>query len=481
MNSLGSRKVVLVSNRLPIHFEETIDGCKIQSAAGGLVTALSPLMKESKGVWVGWPGCNEKVAIDNQITEYNRQSEFRLFPIRLTDDQIEQYYRGFANQSIWPLFHDMLGHAHFETPRWNTYCHVNHIFARETANLIKPGCFTWIHDYQLLLMGAELRKLGVTEELTFFLHIPFPSRDLFKRFPWKVELLESMLQYDHIGFQTQTDHRNFLQCLQAFLSRAQINENEHEAIVEFGERKITVGRYPISIDFKSFDTEARTDEITLAAKNLQSNAQAKVLALGLDRLDYTKGIAERFLSFERALEKYPDLRGELSLIQIVIPSRLKVPDYRDLKNELDNLAGRINGRFSHYGWAPIHYMFRSLDRQELLAHYRACKIACVTPLRDGMNLVAKEFCAATTDCNGVLILSEFAGAAAQLSRGAVLVNPYDLEDTADKIYLACRMGLEERVKRMKVMRTEIKRNDVHQWVGWFLGQPQYSPLVTTII
>ncbi len=465
-----NKRIILVSNRLPVQIETGDEGPELRAASGGLVTALAPLIRKAGGTWIGWPGCDSTVDAGPLLDSHSSDLGYRLKAVSLSQDQIRDFYRGFANQSIWPLFHDLLGQASFHLPNWEQYCAVNRLFAKETFRAIDDDCFVWIHDYQLLMVGKELRELGYDRYLHFFLHIPFPSRDLFQRFPWRDDLLRGMLEYDHLGFQTEKDKRNFLQCVRAFVPEAAVRSKRFQSQVGYEGRTIKVGNYPISIDFTDFDSGARTEDVANASWYIKENVRADTLALGLDRLDYTKGIGQRFLSWERALEKYPELIGKLSLLQVVVPSRLNVPEYQDIKVELDQLAGRINGRFSEHGWIPIHYMFRRLDRVQLLGHYRACEIALITPLRDGMNLVAKEYCAASVDEGGVLILSEFAGAAAQLDKGALVVNPYDVEGTADAIYAAFSMDPQERAARMRKLRMGIRCNDVHRWVSWFMEE-----------
>ncbi|MFQ6007411.1 MAG: trehalose-6-phosphate synthase, partial [Candidatus Zixiibacteriota bacterium] len=302
---------------------------------------------------------------------------------------------------MWPLFHDLLGYCTFDAAKWNMYIEVNRKFAKAIAEQVEPDTFIWVHDYQFMLVGHFLREMNVDRKINFFLHIPFPSRDLFRRLPWKNEIMQSLLEYDSLGFQTQHDRHNFIQCVKVFVPGSTVKTYTRESIVSYEGRTIKLGHYPISIDFDEFNQGAKTKEVADAAWFIHENLPGRKLVLGLDRLDYTKGIPERFLAFERMLEKYPSVHGKICLIQIVVPSRLKVPEYRELKESLDRLAGRINSRFSCHGWVPIHYMFRSLDRIQLLGHYRACEIALITPLRDGMNLIAKEFCASSVDNNGI--------------------------------------------------------------------------------
>lgn len=426
-------------------------------------------MKKNHGTWLGWPGCSPDAPIMSLLKDYSIQQEYNLKPVILTDEDIEKYYRGFSNQTIWPLFHDLLGYTSFEVENWYRYAKVNEQFASEIVNMMRPEHFIWIHDYQLMLVAHYLRDMEINFPLNFFLHIPFPSYDLFKRLPWKNEIIQSLLEYDHIGFQTADDRRNFIQCVKRLVPRATVKVYKRKSEVNLDGRIIILGIYPISIDFHEFNDYAKSNEVADAAWFVHENLPSRKLILGIDRLDYTKGIPERFLAFERMLEKYPDVHKNINLVQIVVPSRLDVPEYQELKEQLDRLAGRINSRFSKQGWIPIHYMFHELNRTQLLGYYRACEIALITPLRDGMNLVSKEYCASSIDNNGVLILSEFTGAADQLSKGALMVNPYDLDGTADAIYAAYIMSPEERKRRMKILRAEIKRNNVQKWIEWFLN------------
>jgi trehalose 6-phosphate synthase len=469
-----SKRLIVVSNRLPVAIGKEGDEWVVKSSPGGLVTALAPIIKRTKGTWIGWPGCSTEAPAETLLDEYCKTQDYDLRPVIVTEEEIAKYYRGFSNRTIWPLFHDLIGNFSFDLGNWNTYMDVNKRFAQAVAEVAEPNDFIWIHDYQLLLVGHYLRELRPDYYLNFFLHIPFPSVDLYRRLPWKTELLEAVLDYDHIGFQTPADRRNFIQCVKWLIPEATRIVRKRRSIIKYSRREIKLGYYPISIDFNEFSEGAKVKEVDDAAWYLHENFAGQTLVLGLDRLDYTKGIPERFLAFERMLEKYPDTIGKISLVQIVIPSRLKVGDYQELKKNLDSLAGRINSRFSRHGWTPINYQFRELDRAQLLGHYRACEIALITPLRDGMNLVAKEYCASSIDNNGTLILSEFAGAAAQLAKGAIMVNPFDVDGTADAIYAALLMDHNERHRRMKILRSEVKRNDVSRWVNWFLGSEKQT-------
>lgn len=474
MVDLTGKRLIVVSNRLPVAVAREDNNWQVKPSSGGLVTALAPLVRSAGGLWIGWPGCSEKAPVDELLASSKDLHGFDLIPVKISEREADKYYRGFSNGSIWPLFHDLLGQFTYDLDEWSTYLQVNERFAQVVAQQMSDDCVLWVNDYQLLYVGHYLRKLGVNHYIHFFLHIPFPSIDLLRRFPQKRDLVRAMLSYDHIGFQTPNDHRNFINSVKLLLPEATRERRRRRSSIHLEEREILTGFYPISIDFAEFNDGARSKEVAEAAWYLRENLHTPVLALGIDRLDYTKGVPERYLAFERMLEKYPEVRGKISLLQIVVPSRLKVPDYRDLKEQLDYLAGRINSRFAQGGWVPIYYEFRELDRIQLLAHYRACEIALITPLRDGMNLVAKEYCASSIENNGVLILSEFAGAATQLSKGAIVVNPYNTDATADAIYAAYLMPPEERRRRMKILRSEVERYDVKRWVDWILNPSQSS-------
>ncbi|WP_303721846.1 trehalose-6-phosphate synthase [Malonomonas rubra] len=471
--------MIVVSNRLPLVVEKIGDEWQIGPAAGGLVTALEPVMRRVNGLWIGWPGSAAKAAPYAELFErFAEQHGYRLAGVPLTEEDVELYYQGFSNETIWPLFHDLLGRTKFELATWQRYQQVNEKFAVAIVDQLLDDQLIWVHDYQLALVGAQLRALGVRNRLAYFLHIPFPSFDLFRRLPWKKKMLDGLLQYDLLGFQTLRDRRNFVASVRELYPQVTADIRRRVTYLDFGNRQVTVGNFPISIDFEEFNQGARQQQVADEAWYLHEHYQGRQLFLGVDRLDYTKGISKRLLAFERALEKYPDLCRQATLIQVVVPSRAQVPEYISLKEELDRLVGRINARFSEHGWVPIHYLYRSLDRTQLLAHYRSCEIALISPLRDGMNLVAKEFCAASIEENGVLILSEFAGASAQLGQHALLVNPFDIEGTADTIWQAFSMDEEERRQRMRQLRSEVRRNNVDRWVEQFMiaVRPQLEDL-----
>jgi trehalose 6-phosphate synthase len=317
-------------------------------------------------------------------------------------------------------------------------------------------------------VSKELRLKIPEIKIGFFLHIPFPPLDIFLKLPWRQELLSSLLEYDLIGFQTMRDRRNFIHCVRTLMEGVDVQGKGHVVTVQSGDKKIKVGHFPISIDYKYFTEKTATREVSDCAWFIHENLSERQILLGIDRLDYTKGIIERLKAFEKFLIKYPELRVKASFIQIVVPSRTRINEYRSLRSEIEEIVGNINGRFTKYGWVPIHYIFGHLDFYELLAYYKSAEIAVITPLKDGMNLVAKEYCACNLDDNGVLILSEFAGASAQLQRGAIMVNPYDVDKVSESIYKAFMMSDDEKKSRMRKMRQGIKKQDIFWWADTFL-------------
>jgi trehalose 6-phosphate synthase/phosphatase len=464
-----NKRLIVVSNRLPIVINKENDRWEIQPGSGGLITALNPILKENNSLWIGWPGTGGDAPIKKLLDQFGSEQGYRLVGIPLSQKDIERYYWGFSNGTLWPLLHDLLGYCKFDLEDWQTYVAVNKKFAETIKKLVQKNDIIWIHDYQLSMVGHFLKKSGVRLPLAYFHHIPFPSLDLLRRLPWKMEYTKALLSFDLLGFQTLRDRRNFVNTATTLIPEASILRRQRNyTLVKYGKKIIQVRHLPISIDFNEFNDAAHSQEVQDAAWYLHENLHERQLMLGIDRLDYTKGMPERFLAFERALEKYPELKHKISLLQVVVPSRTLDPDYQNLKEQLDQVTGRINSRFGDAGWMPIHYIFRSLDNTQLAAHYRTSEIAFITPLRDGMNLVAKEYCACSVDNNGVLILSEFTGAADQLGENALLVNPYDIEKTADTIYRAFTMPLEERQQRMQRLRNQVQRNDVHRWLRHFM-------------
>lgn len=464
-------RLIVVSNRLPFALDSAgEDLWTVTPAVGGLVSAIEPVLRERGGTWIGWPGIAGEIP-QEPLAEATRDAGYKIVPVTLSETERDEFYYGYSNEVIWPLFHDLQNFCNFEPAYWQAYKQVNERYADAIIRSAQPEDFIWVHDYHLMHVAQALRERSVSDKisaLTFFLHIPFPPYDIFSKLPQQRRLLRALLQFDLLGFQTRRDVRNFLQCARRVMPDAKVLSRHELHVIRFEDRKIRVGHFPIGIDFSSFENGAKSEGVAKRSDQLRASFPACQLILGSDRLDYSKGIPERLRAFRDALERYPELRGRVVLIQVVVPSRVEIPRYHEFKGRIDRLVGDINGRFSTSTWIPVQYHFRGLHRDELLAHYRACDIAFITPLKDGMNLVAKEYCACRIDDDGVLILSQFAGAAEQLKPDALLVNPYDVEQMADTILKAFRMGETERDARMKRMRRIVRKENVFWWVDSFL-------------
>lgn len=462
-------KLVIASNRLPIVISGKGRKRTVRPGSGGLVTAMAPVLKNRGGIWVGWPGTSGKDDITDLLDVASKDAGYEIKPVSLTEEEIQRYYYGISNEVLWPLFHDLQSLCNFDPDNWHAYTEVNRKFAQVIADNAGPKDFIWVHDYQLIGVAQELRRMGVRSRMGFFLHIPFPSLDIFVKLPWRSEILNALTEYDLIGFQTMRDRRNFIQCLRTLTPHVSVKGKGHVVSVTMGERHIRVGTFPISIDYNDFRKRAESKDVADRAWFLHEDIPNCKIVLGVDRLDYTKGISMRIKAFQKLLDRHPELHGKITLVQVVVPSRRKIPMYEDLKTDIERLVSEVNGRYTISGWVPIHYIFRSLDKDDLLAYYRTAEVALITPLKDGMNLVAKEYCASNVEEKGVLILSEFAGAAAQLHKGAIMVNPYNIEEVAIAIYKAFIMDDRERKARMKKLRQSIRKQDIYWWVNSYLN------------
>jgi trehalose 6-phosphate synthase/phosphatase len=463
-------RLVIVSNRLPVVFERDGDTLSWRHGSGGLVTSLAPVLRDRGGLWIGWSGLPEESQpdVDATLSASSTATGYELTAVPLSRQDLELYYYGFANEVLWPLFHDLLSHCNFRPDYWHAFERVNRKFAEHVSAHTREGDYIWVHDYHLINVASELRAMGIQGRLGFFLHIPFPPPDIFIKMPWRFDILNALLRYDLVGFQTMRDKRNFIHCIRMLLKDIPVRSAGGFHICTTEEREVNVGVFPISIDFGDFEKRARRKEVSEAAWYIHEDLPQQHIVLGIDRLDYTKGIPYRLEAFRNALRRFPKLRKSMTLVQVVVPSRTDIPKYNTLKVEIERLVGEINGEFTRSGWVPIHYIFRHLKRIELLAYYRTAEIALITPIKDGMNLVAKEYCACNIEENGVLILSEFAGTAAQLHRHALLVNPYDVEGVAETLRDAFSMTYEERARRMRQLRASVRRYDIYRWVENFL-------------
>ncbi len=464
------QRLVVVSNRLPyVLAREEHGSWGLKPGSGGLVTALHPVLRDRGGIWIGWPGVTEAVPdVHDILRAAGRQVGYSFVPVLLTTEEVEKYYHGYSNEIIWPLFHDLQGRCDFNPEYWPVYVGVNRKFAQVLAAHSQAEDFVWVHDYHLMDVAHHAREDGCQAHLAFFLHIPFPPPDIFMKLPERYALLNSLLAYDLVGVQTLRDRRNFVQCVRTLIRNARVRVEHNLHVVQTDDHETRIGNFPIGIDARGYAKRATAPEVEQLVRAIRERYPNRQLVLGIDRLDYTKGIPQRLRAFANLLDRFPELHNRIQLYQIVVPSRMGIHEYDELKAEIERLVGEINGRYSELGWIPIHYFFRSLSTTELLAFYRAAHIALITPLKDGMNLVAKEFCACSLDKESVLILSQFAGASAQLGRAALMVNPYDVEQTADAIYQAFRMSPGEREYRMRRLRRNVSTQNIFWWVDSFM-------------
>jgi trehalose 6-phosphate synthase/phosphatase len=466
---MKAQELVLVSNRIPVTFS-TVDGkLKGTPSSGGLITALEPLLKEHGGIWVGSAGTEDSPEIRRILDESGADSSFRYEPLFLTEEEQTNFYEGFSNEIVWPLFHDLQSRCNFDPRYWEFYERVNRRFAEAVEKVAKAGDLIWIHDYQLMQVGKGLRKLWPDARLAFFLHIPFPSPDIFAKLPWRKQILQDLLAHDLVGLQTGRDQRNLIACLRCFLSEVKISGRGEGRTAISGDRQTLIEPFPISIDYHAFSDQAKSAGVVERAKEIKAKIEGIRIVIGVDRLDYTKGIPERIKAYGYFLRQYPQFRGKVQLIQVVVPSREGIPRYDQLKREVERLVTHINGEFSDPGWVPINFIYRSVARDELISMYSAADVALITCLKDGMNLVAKEYCAAKTEPNGVLLLSEFAGAAPELRVGAILVNPNDEVGVAAALKQALEMAPDERRRRMLRLRQQIRQADILAWRDRFFA------------
>lgn len=450
-------ELVVVSNRLPVTRARRGGSDDWDLSPGGLVSALTPVLQKRASTWVGWPGPGSSAPrrLESQGVQ--------LRPVQLTRSQVENYYEGFSNRTVWPLYHDAVRPAEYHRLWWASYVEVNRLFATAAIDEAARGAVVWIHDYHLQLVPRMIRERRPDLRIGFFLHIPFPPQELFAQIPWRKQILEGLLGADVIGFQTPVGARNFVVLCRRYAdadgSRDELRLHGHTS---------RIGAFPISIDTEEFARVGATPDVLRMAKELRTRlGNPRHVILGVDRLDYTKGIDLRLLVFEELLrEKRIDPR-ECVLVQVAVPSREQVHAYQALRNEIERLVGSINGAFGEVGRTPVHYLHRSFAMPELVALYRAADVMLVTPVRDGMNLVAKEYVASRVDERGVLVLSELTGAAHEL-RSALQVNPYDFDGLKDVIMRALEMSDGEQGRRMTSLRRVVERRHVHAWAHAFL-------------
>ena len=469
----------MVSNRLPVVFEKNNHkgGWSSKPGSGGLVSALMPVLRDRGGVWVGWTGVEgEQAFLAPYLEELSEQVGYGLEGVYLNKSEVKGFYEGFSNEIIWPLFHDLPVDCRFNPRHWEAYRQVNRKFASKIAEVHQPTDIIWVHDYHLIGVAAGLRKRNVSNRIGFFLHIPFPPPDIFLKLPWRDHILSGLLEYDLVGFQTLRDLRNFLRCLRVLYKVELSGKGQVQSLTatplnaaDGRTRRLRVGSFPISIDFEHYAALATSEEVELRISTLRDTIGDRQTILSVDRLDYTKGLLDKLRAYRLLLAQHPDLHEKIVLSLHVVPSRETITQYQQLRTELEQFISEINGTWSRPGWIPIHYYYHSMQPSDLSAHYRYADIMFVSPLKDGMNLVAKEYCASHIHNDGVLVLSEFAGAAAELQKGALLVNPYDIERTAARLYEAATLDKQEVVQRMLKLRQKIQRYDIYHWVDSYLN------------
>ncbi|WP_167748930.1 trehalose-6-phosphate synthase [Cellulomonas sp. HD19AZ1] len=456
--------LVVVANRLPVDVSLDDDGAPSWTRSpGGLVTALAPVMAKADGAWVGWGG-SPGLELDPFDVDGTQ-----LVPVTLTEDDVERYYEGFSNDTLWPLYHDVIAPPTFHRQWWDAYQRVNRRFAEAAARDASPGATVWVHDYQLQLVPAYLRELRPDLRIGYFHHIPFPPLEIFAQLPWRRQVVEGLLGADLLGFQRAGDAANFVRVVRRVTD---LTTRGQTVTVDEGtdaQRVVRAAAFPISIDSRAFDALARTPEVQERAREIRRElGDPEHLLLGVDRLDYTKGIRHRIKAYGELLEDGRLSPTDTVLVQVASPSRENVGAYQQLRDEVELLVGRINGDHGQVGHTPVQYLHQSFPMEEMAALYLAADVMLVTALRDGMNLVAKEYVAARSDDRGALVLSEFTGAADELS-GAVLVNPHDIDGMKDRIVAAVHLDARESRKRMRQLRRRVLSHDVAAWSDEFLA------------
>ena len=454
VHALDGRRLVVVANRLPVSQQ---DGAW-QPSAGGLVTALRPVVEEVDGHWVGWDGGQPDVP--DRVEGFDAA----LHPVSLTDDEVHAYYEGLSNRTLWPLFHDLLQEPVIDRSWWRTYQDVNRRFADAAAAVDDGHPVFWVQDYHLLLVPRMLRERRPTADIGFFLHIPFPPPELVARLPWRDTLLDGLLGADSLGFHTEWYRANFVRSVQQ--SRRDVTVSGDVIYLPDG-HAVRTAAHPISIDADAFGGLATDPETKAELAELREQFAGRRVFLGVDRLDYTKGIRHRLQAIHRLLDERPDLRGHFAFVQVAVPSREDVEEYQDLRDQVELAVGNVNGQFTEPGQdVPVHYLHRSIPRHRLAAYYRLADVMCITPLKDGMNLVAKEFVTvqAAGEEAGVLLLSEFTGASQEFADDALLCNPFDVESLAALMAQALRFDAADRRARIERMAASVREHDVFRWV-----------------
>ncbi|WP_289781775.1 trehalose-6-phosphate synthase [Ornithinimicrobium sp. HY1793] len=471
----GTFDFVVAANRLPVDRVTEADGTsRWQASPGGLVTAMDAVMQGQSAAWVGWAGDPGE-----DVAPFDRDG-IRLHPIVLTADEVRGYYEGFSNETLWPLYHDVIVPPRYRRSWWASYQRVNTRFAEAIAKVAAPGATVWIHDYQLQLVPALLRALRSDLRIGWFNHIPFPPVELFGQLPWRRAVLRGLLGADFLGFQRSNDAANFTRACHQLLGTSSSGDTitwsgAEDGLIGAEPRRTRTATVPISIDFRSMDELARTPEVRRRAREIRASlGNPQTVLLGIDRLDYTKGIRHRLRAISELFGDGAIAAPEVTLLQIATPSRERVSAYQDLRSQVDGQVGRINGDHSGIGATAVHYLHHSYPKEEMAALFQAADVLLVTPLRDGMNLVAKEYVASRWDGGGALVLSEFTGAAQELSQ-AFLCNPHDIAGLKETILAAMREEPASARKRMLAMRRRVRSHDVHAWARHYLSALEAAP------
>jgi trehalose 6-phosphate synthase/phosphatase len=455
-------RILIVSNRLPITVKKTHHNAQIDQSSGGLVTGLQSLHNSHHILWIGWPGISKEKtkSIQNELDEKLRSKD--LYPIYLSESDNRYFYNGFCNGTVWPLFHYFCLESEFNTDWWNCYFRVNELFANEVAKIYKETDFIWVHDYHLMLLPMLLRKRLPKATIGFFLHIPFPAYEIFRLLPWRRQILDGLMGADLIAFHTYEYMAHFLDSIHLLCG--------HESAfgqINTGEGIVRVDALPMGIDYNKFSHASSGKQVMKIVSRYKNRFLRQRVILSVDRLDYTKGIIQRLEAYELFLNRNPEYKEKIVFILLVVPSRTKVGQYANLKRQIDEVSGRINGKYGTFCWSPIQYIYRSVPFNTLVALYKLADIALITPRRDGMNLVAKEYIASKTDDKGVLIISETAGASKELGE-AIIVNPNSLDDVSQAISDALSINDEEQCIRNSVMQDRLRQNNVSVWANKFL-------------
>ncbi len=464
-------RVVIVSNRLPVKIVADEKGLSCEESVGGLATGIGSWLKSelkdarvTEHLWVGWPGISEEQLDRQQVVETLAGEHYS--PVFLSAEKMESFYHGFCNATIWPLFHYFPTYATYHENHWQSYEEVNRIFWDTLERVLKPDDVVWIQDYHLMLLPRLLREKFNTLSIGFFLHIPFPSFEIFRLLPknWRNQILEGLLGADLVGFHTHDYTQHFLQCVQRLLG---YDHQLGDLVTE--SHLVKAGTFPMGIDFNAHNTAIKRPSIQADVADLKNKLRGQKVILSVDRLDYTKGILNRLEGFEKFLEQNPNWQGKVTFLLQIVESRINVEKYHEMKQRIDEKVGHVNGRFGTIGWAPIQYLYRQFAFESLVALYNVSDIALITPLRDGMNLVAKEYIASRADSQGALILSEFTGAAKEMGE-AIIINPNNREEIAEAIKLALDLPREETVRRSRILQSRLKRYDVFRWVKHFFTE-----------